>query len=64
MLELRFGTKQQVGNEVKRRCMVRSAADRVMKTRLRNGTQHSTVLMAQVHAVCSHLGNNAVTTQW
>jgi hypothetical protein len=25
--------------------------------------QHSTVLMSQVHAVCSHLGNN-VTAQW
>ena len=26
--------------------------------------QHSTVLMAQVQAVCSHLGNNVGTAQW
>jgi hypothetical protein len=29
-----------------------------------HGAQHSTVLMDRVHAVGSHLGNNAVTAQW
>ena len=28
------------------------------------GAQHSTVLMAQVHAVGSHLGDNVITAQW
>jgi hypothetical protein len=26
--------------------------------------QHNIVLMAQVHAVCSHFGNNVITAQW
>jgi hypothetical protein len=26
--------------------------------------QHSTVLMAQLHPVCSHLGNNVINAQW